>query len=197
VSVAAAIDRLVSIAETSMLVTRLRNAGCKPANEEAAAVATELREALAPLARMHRLNGEKRGSAVLDWVLQLDSHKVLDQIGHDVQQILPEYQLGRCRADRVLIHASGQMTIVEVKDCLPPQEIAKGIGQVLYYKALAEKTTSAGPIVPALAALVEGDEDIARACALAGVLFLPLGDLRFMKTLSKLADLALNPYSFL
>ncbi len=163
---------------------------------EAADEVGQIIDALRPMAAAHRLNGEDRGVAVLDTMLRQRWEPMATFIGaDDITAIVPEYRLAqRWRVDRAVFHASGRLSLIEVKDGASPREIVAGIGQAVFYKAVAERTTSHSPIVPALAVLQGPDEDIARACSLAGVEYLPLGDIKHTLTVSRLVASVVSVY---
>ena len=161
------------------------------ANPEAAATARQLRKALQPLAWMRDLNGEARGVAVLDTMLRLRMGAVLPVLAVPVARIEREYRIaGRYFVDRALFHADGGVTLIEAKDGATPREVVAGIGQALIYKAALERTGGHPRIDTALAVLHDPDEDIARACALAGVVYLPLGSVAWARAMSHVAEFA-------
>lgn len=191
------VDALLEMFDCSVESGIAKLAGAPVANAELASQAENLRVQLEPLARIHRLNGEARGVATLDWKLLTGCEHVAQLLGAEVQAIHPEFQIsGRWRVDRAVTHTDGSISLIEVKDCCSPREIAVGIGQVLFYKACLERTTSFGPIRPCLAALIDEDQDLERACSLAGVTFIPLGNLKWTRAISRLTDLVLNPLQF-
>ncbi len=177
---------------------RSARSGQKPSSPAAFKALLDLRRDLrsrwGPLATMHRLNGESRGVAVLDTMLRVGMEPVASAIGGDVSEIHREYLInGRIRVDRATIHEDGRITLIEAKDGATPREVVHGIGQALHYKAVLERTSSFPRIDAALAVLQDHDQDIARACALAGVIYLPLGGLSWMRMVSKLLSVILIP----
>lgn len=176
---------------TDLCDLRAENAGRPPVNLRALAARDVIKQQMAPLAAMHRKNGESRGVAVLDTMLHLGMEPVASAVGNDIVAIKPEFAVaGRGRVDRAVEHQSGRLSIIEVKDSGSPREVVAGIGQVLFYKAMLERSSSWDPIVPMLAVLHERDEDIARACSLAGVTYLPLGDVAWLRLISKILAVA-------
>lgn len=181
-----ALDQL-RVAVEGLLDVQEQCVGRPIVDAAAKAQADALRTDWLQFARAHSLNGEARGVAVLDTMLRIRSEAVQEIVPDDVDKIIPEYRIdNRWRVDRAIFHRSGRVTIVEAKDGASPREVVAGIGQALFYKAVLERTTSHCPIVPVLAVLHDHDEDIARACSQAGVEYLPLGDVSFTRTLSKL-----------
>lgn len=162
-------------------------------DREAMVELVEERKKLEPLARMCAVNGEKRAVALFDYYLKNGNDRLNEIVGDDeIVLSAPEYRVPGGACDRALIHKSGRITLVEIKGCTSTREIVAGIGQVLVYAAKVERTTEHFPIVPVLAVLTEHDEDIARACGLAGVEYFPLGDLPFFMTLSRIAAIAIG-----
>ena len=172
-----------------LLSVREQSRGRPVVDQEAFARRQEILATFAPLARVYRLNGEARGAATLDWMIGSGMEPVKSFLGPHVRSVVPEYQIDRWRVDRAAFHEGGRASLIEVKDGGSPRDAVAGIGQVLFYKAALERTSSFAPIVPALAVLAEHDVDLARACSLAGVEYLPLGDVKWMRTLSEFVAL--------
>ncbi len=161
-------------------------------NMDAYARRNQVRAKLAPLARISALNGEQRAVAVFDTFLASGVDAITDVVGDDVVRVAKEMRLDRGRVDRALFHQSGRLTLVEIKDSIAPREVVAGIGQVLFYAAVAERTTTAKEVVPVLAVLGERDVDVSRACSLAGVAYIPLGDIAWLKSLGEILNEALH-----
>lgn len=94
-----------------------------------------------------------------------------------VSAIRPEFQLkGGRRADLVIAHEDGSLTVVEVKGGPDLTAVAGGIGQALLY---AELLREMRPGVTIRCALVVGDHfsaTVANVCEAAGVEYIPVGD---------------------
>lgn len=146
-----------------------------------------------PLAKMHSLTGEKRACAVFDW--QYVNGLLPEDIANpDVESKLKrehKFNLGKY-VDRAITHADGRITLIELKDSADERAIVAGIGQVLWYAAMAETDSAASPVVPVLAVLGEPDQLVARACERAGVRYFPMGSIAHFKLLSMVCDIAIN-----
>jgi hypothetical protein len=150
------------------------------------------RQKLSHLALMHMENGEKRAVSVFDWMVAVSCDEVASKIDlSNVIRIAPELTIGSGRVDRAFFHKNGSLTLVEIKDCASQRQIVAGIGQVLVYSAMAERALSATRIIPVLAVLGEPDGDVKRACDLAGVEYIALGDVRFLRFMSAVTHLIL------
>ncbi len=180
-----AINNLLS-ASLGVLEVRRQSAGRKVVDQQAYNELQAIKRSLYPLARMHMLNGEARGAAAFDSLLYMRADCIGDVIPDNVVRVEREFALGRKRVDRAIFHADGRLTLVEVKDFCDERMIVAGIGQALYYAALAERLCDAAPIVPALAVLGERDSDVARACQRGGVEYIPLGSVKMLRLLSQL-----------
>ena len=150
-------------------------------------------EQLRPFALMYTLRGEARAAAALQTFLMLGigtTGEMLERLP-PVQRIQREYPIdARWRVDFGIEHADRSLTLIEVKDSEPQRLVSAGIGQVLFYKSVIERSTSFSRIHPVLAVLHERDDDIGRACELAGVEYLPMGDISWMRPLSRLMAVA-------
>lgn len=92
-----------------------------------------------------------------------------------------ETRIGNGRCDYVLEHADGSLTLLEAKAEGDRRAIVAGIGQLFLYEASLPRYVRS--VRKALATPGYGEADIAKACELAGVDFIPLGDVgsRFAK----------------
>lgn len=88
-----------------------------------------------------------------------------------------EFPLPCGRADLVLFHNDGTVTVIELKGPGDDRKILAGIGQVTMYAVQIGYARTARCIRKILAAPVKGEdsEHLAEACAAAGVRFVPLG----------------------
>lgn len=162
--------------------------GLEVKNPEAYKEAQKIRSQLRPLASMHKLNGEQRTVAVFATLAHTKCDLITDVIGddYDSEDIFHEYKVGNGRVDCAIFHNSNTLSLIEIKDCTSHRDIVAGIGQVLWYAAMAERTTDRTRINPVLAVLGDHDDDIERACSLAGVHYICLGPLKNMLLLSKI-----------
>jgi hypothetical protein len=96
-----------------------------------------------------------------------------------------EYNLGIGRADLVLFHADGGVSLVEAKADGDTRTIAGGIGQLFLYSVLLEQKLQIRPkyINRILCAPVKPEKgyQILTACRLAGVKFVHLATFECMK----------------
>jgi len=170
---------------------RMQSIGRQVVDYEAYSDLMILRGRMAPLARMKDLFGEARACAAFDWLLNFNL--LPDFIPQDVNNVKKElrFRTGR-KVDRALFHASGRLSIVEIKDACDQRAVVAGIGQALLYAALAEKEYLDRQIVPVLAVLGERDEDVARACQRGGVEYIPLGNIQYLNTLSQIVAIMVN-----
>lgn len=150
-------------------------------------------ELLRPLAGMHLLTGEKRACAVFDWqyvnnILPADISN--PEVGSKMKRE-HKFSAGKY-VDRAIRHDDGRLTLVELKDSADERAIVAGIGQVLWYAAMAEADSTSAPIVPVLAVLGERDKHVARACERAGVRYYPMGSIAHFKFMSIACDIAIN-----
>lgn len=143
------------------------------------------------LARMHSQTGEARACSIFD---HLYINSILPNcIPVDGIELVREhpFSTGR-RVDRIIKHASGRLSIVEIKDACDQRSVVAGIGQALLYATLAERDFFNSSIVPVLAVLGDYDEDVARACERGGVEYVSLGNIQYLKILSQMTDLMIN-----
>lgn len=91
----------------------------------------------------------------------------------------PEYRFPRGRADLVLFHDDGSVTVVEVKDAGDDRHILSGVGQLSLYAMQVRMALPDAKVRRILAAPVDGSRSrhLLAACDLAGVVFEPLGPL--------------------
>lgn len=182
----------------SCALARIENEQRQPINAEAAKRLKRHVATMAPLAAVHRLNGKSRGVAYLDWLLLHPNDAISEIVGDDIKAIRPKMSVGTgMRVDWAIEHTSGRLTLIEVRDSGSQREIAQGIGVLLLCRAVIERTASHGQVVHVLAALIDEDQDLRRACNLAGVGFLPMGSVRQACALSRIADFCLNPATFM
>lgn len=141
------------------------------------------------LIAVHTLHGEARAEALFDFLLAERAANVAELIPANIRAVVRQYALAGRRGlvDRAVFHEDGRATLVEVKDAGPLRDIVAGIGQVVLYRALMERTTSFSPIAGVLAVLHDHDDDVARACEIAGVGYLPLGNVAVVRIFSQLA----------
>jgi len=186
----------LSNAASELVELKCKTQGWAVKNPAARVEADRLVGELVPLGEMAALTGERRAVAALDTMLLARWVTVTDIIGGDIKSIHPEFSInGKWRVDRAVKHHDGRITLIEVKDCFSPQNVAAGIGQVLYYKAMLERTSSHDPIVPALAVLQDPHPDISRACECAGVLYIPMGTVPVMRGMSAIVKIILGCYA--
>lgn len=176
----------------AMELLRLRELSSgQPIVDHAAAEEVVLvRSNLEHYASVWSLNGEAAACAVFDGLLRLECDEIVGKVGSDVVRAEREWQVGSGRVDRALWHQSGAMTLVEIKSQGDMRSVVGGIGQAVYYAAMAERTTVASEIRAALGVLGTNDCDIAAACKRAGVIYIPLGSAACHRMMSKIIDLS-------
>lgn len=93
-----------------------------------------------------------------------------------------EYPLPRGRADLVLFHHDGSITVVEAKQRLGLRDLLTGVGQLMSYSVqigFSKTSHTIRKILVAPMAATEPEALIAlKACEEAGVRFVPMGDIR-------------------
>lgn len=182
-------DVLNSLLE--LMDLREKTMGAPIDNQEAFARLVEERKKLRPLAAMHLQRGEERACSIFDHLYLINS--LPECIPDDVERMRREYTFksGR-RADRIIFHSSGRLSVVEIKDACDQRAVVAGIGQALLYATLAEKEFTNTPIVPILAVLGDYDADVARACKRGGVEYVALGNVKFLSALSEMAHISIG-----
>ncbi len=106
-----------------------------------------------------------------------------------VTQYEREVRIGNGRCDFLLHHADRSVTLLEAKANGDRRAVVGGIGQLFLYEASLPRYVTG--VRKALAVPGYGELDIAKACELAGVDYVPLGDVgaRFAKYNAILANL--------
>lgn len=100
-----------------------------------------------------------------------------------------EVRIGNGRCDFLLHHADRSVTLLEAKADGDRRAVVGGIGQLFLYEASLPRYVTS--VRKALAVPGYGEPDILKACELAGVDYVPLGDVgsRFAKYSAILATL--------
>lgn len=176
-----------------LLEVRAQAKGRPVVNAEAYARSLEQIAHMRPFSKMHTLTGEKRACAVFDWQF-VNGLLPEDIVRPEVEcQMKREHRFasGKC-VDRSIVHTDGRLTLIELKDSVDERSIVAGIGQVLWYAAMAEVDYSFAPIDPVLAVLGEPDQYVSRACERAGVHYFPMGSIEHFKFLSLACEIAVN-----
>jgi len=130
---------------------------------------------------LHLGHGEKAVTRLLKnllWVGKLsEAWDLSNVLWHEF-----EFPLPRGKADLVLFHADGTISVVEAKDRLDTRQIVAGIGQLSMYAVQVGFSRSNTGIRKILTVPVEGKSDdallIDQACRDAGVIFEPLGPIQ-------------------
>jgi len=93
----------------------------------------------------------------------------------EIARVEREVKIGGGRCDMVLTHADRSRTLIEVKADGHARDVVCGIGQLFMYEA--GYSLPGLQLRKVLAVPGYGDPEVVRACAMAGVEFLPLGSL--------------------
>lgn len=131
----------------------------------------DLRRFVDGLSQVHRTQGEAQVCALFDWAIYSEDTDVLGKLHTGVVSNRREVALPCGKADRVLMHADGTATVVEIKAAGSRRDHAQGLGQALLY---AEALRATGVPDVQMALVVAGDADpwVESACKTAGVSYL-------------------------
>lgn len=174
-----------------LAAVRLQAIGRPIVNAVAAMESSAIRRFLRPLADVHRMNGASRAIAVFDW--QIAAGLVPGFAQPDVNEMLPSLSFaGGSVADRAIFHKMGRLSLVVIRDSCAARLATAGLGQALLAAAQAERQYSDSSIVPVLAVLGTHDDDLARACDLGGVEYIPMGTAESFRILSKVTAAVLS-----
>jgi hypothetical protein len=148
--------------------------GDRPKTDKMLVLEEEYRALLSPAVNIIGLVGESKICAIFDYLVHNDDCLVIGRLHPGIQLIKREVRSSSGLADRVLHHADGVITVVEVKAAGSRRDHAQGLGQVLMYAATLREETNAPDVQCAL--FVGGDYDVwvAHACQSVGVTYINL-----------------------
>lgn len=118
-----------------------------------------------------RMNEDKT-CAIFDLMVLSEDSYIVDHLHADIVSMRKEVRLPCGNADRVLHHADGTLTVVEIKARGSRRDHACGLGQALVYAAALRGETGAVDVRAAIFVGGEKDAWIASACASTGVTYL-------------------------
>lgn len=131
----------------------------------------KLRESWMPLCNVVGKIGEPRACAMFD--LGVFEGDQFPELWPDVVASTPEYVLPCGRVDRLLTHADGSLTVVEIKPPGSRRDQAQGLGQAIMYAAsLRAKMNSNVEVRAALFVASDLDQEVENACRSVGVTYL-------------------------
>lgn len=161
------------VAAANLIIRAMIDAGIAKQNEKSLAISKEMLDELRPLVNVRGRTGEDKVCATFDYMLQ--SSHIFPQLHPEIVSIQKEYQLPCGRADRLLMHADGSFTVVEIKPGGSRCHQAHGLGQAIMYASSMRTTRRDNAEIRA--ALVVGadyDCEIADACKSVGVEYIPI-----------------------
>ena len=138
-------------------------------NDAARATQQELEDMLASQSVIVERVGEKKTCAIFDMTVFEEDADIAKLSSSRIVSVEREATLPCGNVDRLLRHADGTITVVELKGKGSRRDHACGIGQALVYAACARETLGASEVRAALFVLGEFDPWIAQACETAGV----------------------------
>jgi len=180
------------IVVSRLLCRTLIDSGAAKHTEKSLAAEVDLKSEVAPLINIIGRIGEDRICAMFDHLIMDQSH--FPQLHPGVVEIHREFQLPCGRADRVLKHADGSFTVVEIKPAGSRRDQAHGLGQViLYASSMRASLNSSADIRAALVVGASHDKEISEACNSAGVEYIAISQFE-QRLIEKLAAIYNESY---
>lgn len=148
--------------------------GLRQGSPAIAEIRQQMDDLLAPHANIHGRTNEDRVCAIFDWLIQSESG--INGIQNDVVAIHREFRTGAGFVDRLLVHADGTVTVVEIKGPGSRRDHACGLGQALVYAAaVREEMPKFHEVRSALFVGGEHDQWLSSACRVSGVAYECIG----------------------